>query len=270
METILQFLQEHIVDVVLIGIILIWATIKAVQGLYKSLMAVVVLVLAIVAGLVLSRMAVEPVGSFVWMKYGPTIEQRFDEEFGSAISGGENALNGFKDSWDNLLESTGISQINSLISTLSGEEKESATEGEEAGTESLPSNQTPENTALAQKTFAEKIKATVMKNAQTICFKVVHVILFIVIALLALLVLSLLKDWLQGITELPVVGQMDHLLGFLLGFAEAVIVILFIVRLSGLIGIDVFKDLAKNSVIMQLFVGGEYDSGLISSWFDQK
>ena len=275
METILQFLQAHIVDVVLIAIILIWATIKAVQGLYKSLMAVVVLVLAIVAGLVLSRMAVQPVGEFVWQKYGPTIEERFDEEFGSAIAGGENALNGFKDSWNNLLESTGISQINSLISTLGGgnaapegtENDVPGTEGTE--TESLPSNQTPENTALAQKTFAEKIKETVMTNARSICFKVVHVILFIVIALLALLVLSLLKDWLQGITELPVVGQMDHLLGFLLGFAEAVIVILFIVRLAGLIGIDVFKDLAKDSVIMQLFVGGEYDSGLISSWFDQ-
>lgn len=258
METILEFLQAHLPDVIILAIILIWAGAKAVQGLYKSLMAVVVLVLAICIGLGLSGMAMQPVGTFVWEKYGPTIEERFDEEFGSAISGGENALNGFKENWDKLLENSGISQINGLISTLSGEGG-----ADNAGN----SDQNSDNNALAQKTFSEKIKATVMENAQMICFKVVHVILFVVITLLALLVLGLLKDWISNITKLPVVGKLDHVLGFVLGFAEAVIVILFVVRLAALLGIDTFKELSKDNLILKWFCGGGFDKELISGWF---
>ena len=265
MNAFLDFLLAYKVDLIILAIILVWGIVKAVQGLLKSLLAVVVLVLAIIIAMVGSNFLAEPVGDFVWQKYGPTIEQRFDDEFGTAIEGGENALNGFKESWSKFLESSGISQINSLISTLAGEGSGSNAEGDSEATDG--SESTSSQNALVKNTFSSRIKETVMDNAKLGCYKIVHVVLFIIIAIIAVLVLGLLRDWIQNVTRLPIIGKMDHFLGFLLGIAEAVIVIFFIVRLAGLLGIDTFKDLSQGTILLNWFCGGGLDTEVVNNLF---
>ena len=266
-----ETISAYLPDIILAAIILVWALVKGYQGLIKCILSVLVIVLAIAAGIYGSKALAEPVGDFVWDRYGPKIEKKFDEELGEALSGGQNAIDKFKESWDSMLESTGISQLNGLISTITGSQTAPAqsetAEGSEETTETTepPTPQTPVKT---DSTITGKLKATVMKNAEAICRRVVHIILFIVIALVALLVLTLLKDWIANIRELPVIGGIDHFAGFVLGAAEAVIVLMIIIRAAGGLGIDFFKEQSANTVLLKWFCGEGLDTGFINSWFN--
>ena len=258
-----DFITAYMPDIILLLIILIWGLIKGYQGFIKCVLSVVVIVLAIAAGIYGSKALSEPVGNFVWDRYGPKIEQKFDEELDEALSGGKDAIDKFKESWDSLLESTGLSQFNGLISTITrGQGASGDAEAAEAETNEAAAP------AKTDSTMSAKLKETVMKNAEAICRRVCNIILFIVIALVALLVLTLLKDWISNVRELPVIGGIDRFAGFVLGVAEAVIVLMIIIRAAGGLGIDFFKENSANTILLKWFCGEGLDTGFINNWFN--
>ena len=263
-----EIITAYLPDIIIAAIILVWALIKGYQGLIKCILSVLVIVLAIAAGIYGSKAAAKPAGDFVWERYGPKIEAKFDEELGEALSGGQSAIDKFKESWDGMLESTGISQLNGLISTITGSQSANTQkvpdETTEGAIETIPA-QTP---AKPDSTLTGKLKATVMQNAEAICRRVVHIILFIVIALIALLILTLLKDWIANIKELPVIGGIDHFAGFVLGAAEAIIVMMIIIRAAGGLGIDFFKEQSANTILLKWLCGEGLDTSFINNWFN--
>lgn len=265
-----DFITAYMPDIILLLIILIWGFIKGYQGFIKCVLSVVVIVLAVAAGIYGSKALSEPVGNFVWDRYGPKIEEKFDKELDEALSGGKNAIDKFKESWSNVLESTGISQFNGIISTIKGigspaGAEESAEKPEAEATESNDITAMPKQ---GDSTLTAKLKDTVMKNAEAICRRVCNIVLFIIITLIALLVLTLLKDWISNVRELPVIGGIDRFAGFVLGVAEATLVLMIIIRAAGGLGIDFFKENSANTILLKWFCGEGLDTGFINNWFN--
>ena len=263
-----DFITAYLPDIILLLIILIWGLIKGYQGFIKCVLSVVVIVLAIAAGIYGSKALSEPVGDFVWDRYGPKIEQKFDEELDEALSGGKSAIDKFKDSWGSILESTGISQFNGLISTIKGIGSPAESTGADAEGEAAETDGTAAQPVQTDSTLTAKLKETVMANAEAICRRVCNIILFIVIALVALLVLTLLKDWISNVRELPVIGGIDRFAGFVLGVAEATLVLMIIIRAAGGLGIDFFKENSANTILLKWFCGEGLDTSFINNWFN--
>lgn len=232
-------LSPVIIDVIIAAIILLAAFIKSRIGLYRSVMSVVVFVLAIVIGIAGSAIALQPVSEYAWTKAAPRIEAKFDKEAADLIGGENSSGKSFSEGWDKLVESFGAEGLKGIGSQLGDD-------------------------VLQNSEFVAKLKLVVLANTRLFTDKIMRIVLFVLIALLAFLILTVIKNILGKLTKLPVIGWLDHCGGFALGLIEIVLLMLVIVRGAGLLHIPVFTELSKGTFILKWLVGGDLNDALSS------
>lgn len=240
MDELRTTISPVVIDLIFAAIILLVASLKAKAGLYQTIMSVVVVVLAIAIGFVASNMALEPVSEYAWEKYGPTVEEKFDEEVAAATSGERSLSQVFRDSWNRVINSFDIEKLDAL---------------------KLDTN---EGVDYTNSEIVLKLKAVTLAKARLVCDTVCHVGLFGIITAISLLVLTIIKNIIGKVADFSVVGWVNHLGGFALGAVEAIVILLLIVRGATLIGIPFFVNNAEGTVLLKWLIGGDIQATIQS------
>ena len=220
MNALSEFLQNTglLADIAIGLIVLMYALIKARKGLYRAFMPIVALVLAICVGIVCANIFSDRV--FEMIK--PSVEESVAnsiENLGGGVAEGVEIL----PVW-----------LNSILDSFSLKgEADELIAGK--GAQALES--------VKHKVFEVTAKAT---------GKAIHLITFVLGTLAAWIVLILFFRMLGGLTELPLIKQVDAAGGFLLGLLQCFVVLYIIVKICDMRGVMLFHDLAdKGSVILQ-------------------
>ncbi|MDO5331527.1 MAG: hypothetical protein Q4E99_02500, partial [Bacillota bacterium] len=114
MDNLVNTVSPLAIDIIIAIIILLVACLKAKAGIYQSIMSVAVVVLALAIGFIGARWLKEPVSDYAWSKYGPTVEEKFDEKVNAAVSGEKSLSQVFQDSWNKIIDSFDIDQLKIL------------------------------------------------------------------------------------------------------------------------------------------------------------
>ncbi len=227
-----------VVDFIIAAIVLIAALIKARVGLYNSLASIVVIVLAIAIGMSGSKILLEPVSEYVWQKTGDKIAEGLDKKIELHITGEDGAAGDFKEGWNKTVESLGLGQLKGLQMKNDG--------------------------AYEKSDLLSKLKLVALANSRLLVYKITGIVLFVIISLLSLFVLRVVAKALGKITELPVIGWIDHGGGFVLGFIEILVLMLLVVRGAGLLRIGFFEKLSEGTLILKWLCGGDLQTALDS------
>lgn len=100
--------------------------------------------------------------------------------------------------------------------------------------------------------FAEDF---INQEMSVLCEKITQIALFIVCTLVAWLLLAIIKSAFGALADWFAIGWINHSLGFILGFAEAFLAILLLIRLSSLLNINVLSDLSKDTIVFKWIYG---------------
>ena len=233
MDNLTATISPLVIDLVLAMIVLLVAFIKAKSGLYQSVMSVVVVILAIAMGFVGARLFEEPVSGYVWEKYSPKVEAKFDEKVQAALDNKESLGQAFQNSWNRVVQELGSEK---LSDSLSIEQEEVDYNDSE---------------------LVQKLRQLTLLKTKMLVDKVCHLALFGVCTALALLLLTLVKNFIGDIANFSVIGWVNRFGGFCLGFVEAIVVMLLIVRGAGLLNINYFANLSEGTVLLSWLVGGD-------------
>ncbi len=215
-----EFFQDSglIADIVIGLIVLVYALLKAKKGLYKAFMPIVALVLAICIGIVCANVFSDRVFEMI----RPSVEESVAnsiENLGGGVAEGVEILPGW---------------LNSILDSFSlkGEADELiAGKGAQA---------------------LENVKHKVLEVTAKATGKASHLVTFVLGTLAAWVVLILLFRMLGGLTELPLIKQVDAAGGFVLGLLQCFVVLYIVVKICDMRGVMFFHDLAdKGSVILQ-------------------
>ena len=236
MENLTATISPLVLDLVLAAVILLVALIKAKTGLYQSVMSIVVIILSLAIGFVGARLFTEPVSDYVWKGYGPKVEAKFDEEVSLALEGDMGLGQAFKNSW------------NRVISDL----------GSEKLTESLSIEN--EEIDYTDSELVAKVKQLTLLKTRMLVDKVCRLVMFGLCMALALLLLTLIKNFIGNVADFSDIGWVNRFGGFCLGFIEAIVVMLMIVRGAGLLNINYFANLSEGTVLLSWLVGGDVQS----------
>lgn len=235
MENLVNTVNPLAIDVVIAIIILLVACLKAKAGIYHSVMSVVVIVLSLALGFIGVQWFKAPVCDFAWKEIGPAVEKSFDDKVEAALGGGESLGAMLQGMWNDIIESTEIEQLKAL--ELKDEEVDY------------------QNSEAVQ-----KVKVITLVKARLLCDKYCQVVLFGVLTGLAILALTIIKNIVGELAEFSIVGWANHLLGFLFGAAEVIVILLVIVRGAGVFGIRFFQQISEGTVILKWLVGGDLNN----------
>ena len=231
MENTINTLSPLVIDIIFAALILLVACIKAKVGFFQSIMKVVVIILAIAIGFICSRVFLEPVSEFVWGKYGPIIEEKFDKKVEDTEKGEKSASDFFKDAWNDTISGFGSEKLDSLLI------KESDVDFKDSET-------------------VQKLKVFTLAKSKLLCDKVCQIGLFFMSTAIALLVLTIIKNILGDLANFSVIGWVNHGLGFAFGALEMTVILLVVIRGAGLLGIDFFVNLSEGTVLLNWLIGG--------------
>jgi len=241
MDNLTTTLSPLVIDVALAILILLVAVIKAKAGIYQSVMAVVVVVLALAIGFLGAKLLQEPVSEYAWSKYGPKVEAKFDEEVQAAVTEGKSLSKVFEDSWNDLIKSFAEAFNSDNLNRLTIKESDI----DYSDSESI-----------------QKVKVYTLAKAKLLCDKVCLVALFGLLTAIALLALTIIKNVIGEVADFSVIGWANHLLGFLFGAVEMIVILLVIIRGSSLLGITFFQNISEGTVLLNWLIGGDIQSAL--------
>lgn len=91
----------------------------------------------------------------------------------------------------------------------------------------------------------------VSKIAQAVTDEFVHIALFIVLLLLAIIIFGLLGKIAGKMAELPLIKSLDGFLGFIYGLLQGFVVIFLACKVCNMLNIDVFHNYLAQSYILQ-------------------
>lgn len=249
MEELRNTISPVVIDLIIAALILLMACLKAKAGIFHSVMSAVVVLLAIAIGFVGAKYLEEPVSNFAWQKYGPIVEEKFNEEVEASVTGEESLAQVFRRSWNKIVESFDLEFLEAL------EIKET-------------------NPDFSTDEMIAKVKVITLAKARLLCDKVCKIALFGVITAIAMFVLTIIKNILDKVANFSIVGWANHLLGFALGFVEMTVILLLIVRIAGAINITFFQDISEGTVLLKWLIGGDVNATLHSiqnlTWDDLK
>lgn len=237
MENLVNTVNPLAIDFVIAIVILLVACIKARAGIYHSVMSIVVIVLALALGFVGVQWFKAPVCEFAWQEIGPRVEKEFDDRVDAAMKGEESLGQMLRGVWNDIIGSTEIDKLTAL--------------------EIHDEDFDPQNSESIQ-----KAKLITLMKAKLLCDKICQVILFGVLSGLAFLALTIIKNIVGEIADFSIIGWANHLLGFLFGALEVIVILLVIVRGAGVLGIHFFQDMSQDTVILKWLVNGDLDTAL--------
>ena len=236
MDNLTTTISPLVIDLIIAVIILLVACLKAKAGLYQSVMSIVVIILAVAIGLVGAKLLEKPVSDYAWSKYSVTVEEKFDAEVEAALSGERSLSKVFQDSWNRLIQSFGVEQLDGLMI------------------------KDTDDVDYQDNEMVAKLKILALSKSKLLCDKVCHLALFGIITAIALLVLTIIKNLLGKVADFSIIGWVNHGGGFVLGAIESIVIILVVVRGAGLLNIPTFRNLSEGTVLMKWFVGGDVQS----------
>ncbi len=220
----MNFLNEVFQDTglladIAIGLIfMVYALLKARKGLYRAFMPIIALVLAICIGIVCANVFSDR----VFEKIRPSVEESVVnsiDDLEGGIAEGVEILPGWL---NNILDSFSLKgEADELIAGKGGQ-------------------------AL------ERAKGKLLDLTAKAAGKATHLGMFVLCSLAAWVGLLLLFKLLSGITDLPVIKQLDAAGGFILGLLQCFVLFYIVVKVCDMRGIMFFHDLAdEGSVILQ-------------------
>ena len=217
-----------IIDGVLLAALIIGALIGAKRGLFKSLMGLVVVAVALVGSVFLANQLTEPITNMIAPKAEDEIVKRFSDEWDQS--------SGDYDELGALLEKYGVSAdlrakifepFYSSASVAALNVKESATN-----------------------TFRNAISATVRATVSGAVRAVLTLVLYIVL----LVVLRLLVNLIDSIFSRTAVGTVNALGGAALGLVEAALLLYAAVYIGAHLGVKVITEHANDTYLLPIFL----------------
>lgn len=237
MDNLTTTISPLVIDLIIAVIILLVAALRAKAGIYHAVMSVVVIILALAIGMVASKLLTPAVSNYYWKTYGPKVEEKFDKEVETALKGDNSIAQTFADAWNRIIDNFDSEKLDSLKIHQ-------------------------KNTDYSDSEMVQKLKAVTMLKAKLTVEKVSHLALFGVITAIALLVLTLIKNILGKVAELPVIGWVNHGGGFILGAVEAIVVLILVVRGATMLNIPFFQNLSEGTVLLKWLIGGDVQSAI--------
>lgn len=252
-----SFIQSHwFPDLIILLVILAFAFIKCRKGLFKCIIPVIILVASIVGAFVLTPI-VEPIVS---KSLQPWVENNITSKL--------EDLN--LEDLEILLKSNEMKELIGKKDKASEEETVTITEKLK---EVLPENVSNlleeygvnakdifKNVKLPDLNFnASNVKDQALSIIEGIIVssaaKIVHAAVFMVIALALLIVLNIIKLFLNPLFDkLPVVGTLNRLGGLLFGIIEAVLIIWLVVGVIKTFNILDIAEIAKGTYLLNFFL----------------
>lgn len=220
MNVLSEFFQNTglLVDIFIGLIFLVYASLKARKGLYKAFMPIIALVLAICVGIVCANIFSDS----AFEKIRPLLEESVVDSIdnlGGGVAEGVEIL----PVWLNtVLDSFSLkSEADELIAGKAGHALESA-------------------------------KSKLLDVTTKAAGKATHLMIFVLCTFAAWIILLLFGRMLTGLSDLPVIRQVDAAGGFILGLLQCFVLFYIVVKVCDMRGIMFFHDLAdKGSVILQ-------------------
>jgi hypothetical protein len=219
-------LSEHTALIVDIGVgllFLVFGLLAANRGLYKTIIGVVVLVLALTIGIIGANVLTDPVVERVWPQVETRIEQRLDDT---------ERLSGLAAGFETLGEVLGEG-VEKLLS-ITGNRDNAKSAAREYSANSLLSG------------LKEKLMGLVDLSFR----KLMHAILFLLCSLIGFILLQPVSALLGKLTEAPVIRTLDWLGGFAIGLLECLVIAYIVTKVCSLRGIAFFEDLAPGTTLL--------------------
>lgn len=241
MDNLTTTISPLVIDVIIAILILLLAAIKAKAGIYQSVMAIVVIVIALAVGFVGAKLLEPSVSDYAWSKYGPKVEAEFDTQVDAALGGTKSLDEVFQTSWNNLVDSFAKAFNSDNLNSLRIKDTDIDYHDTEA---------------------VQKLKVLTLAKARLLCDKVCLVGLFGLCTALALLALTIIKNIIGEVADFSVIGWLNHGLGFVFGAVEMIVILLVIIRGAGMLGITFFQDLSEGTVLLTWLIGGDIENAL--------
>ena len=223
---------DGIIAVVLLaGVIIGWK-----RGLFKSLMGLLIVVLALVGSVMLADMLTEPITDVVAPKVEDVVVDRFSAALEEATGSGAAAIADGESTLEELFEQYNLptSMLDSLLGSVSGALSGAA--------------------ASAREKAADSFRDSVSAKIRSLVSSVVHAALVLVLYVALLIVLKLLTRVLGHVFDLPVLNTVNNLGGAAIGLIEAILLLYVVIYIGSRFGTRLITDYADDSYLLPIFL----------------
>lgn len=225
--------NAFVIDGIIAVVLLAGALIGWKRGLFKSLMGLAVVVLALIGSVVVADMLTEPITDFV----APKVEDAVVSQFSDALERSMGA-----DSPDaqaglsEMLEQYGVRGDilkplwDSVASSVFGA------------------------ISAAKENTVDAFRGSISASIRTLVSGVVHAVLVLVLYVVLLVVLKLLTRVLDHVFDLPVLSTVNNLGGAALGLIEAALLLYVVVFIGSRFGVKLITAHADDTYLLPIFL----------------
>ena len=225
-----------IIDGVLLAALIIGALIGAKRGLFKSLMGLVVVAVALVGSVFLANQLTEPITNMIAPRVEDAVVQRFSETVDQAGKNGAASAEDSRSALRELLEKNKLpaDMLDSLFASLSGAMSDASGAAKEKATDAF------------RNAISATVRATVSGAVRTVLTLVLYIVL--------LVVLRLLVNLIDSIFSKTAVGTVNALGGAALGFVEAALLLYAAVYIGAHLGVKIITEHANDTYLLPIFL----------------
>lgn len=221
------------IDVLLAAILVAGIFFGARRGLFRSVIGLVIVVIALVGAVFLADLALEPVTDLIM----PAVEDAVVSRFAGSM---DRAMGG--DDTDALQNASEIMDEYEVFGTARRRIMEKLRE----------SLADPFSSARTEAVNA--FRSALSTTLRSVVRATVHTVLVLAIYLVLLLVLKLIAQACDYLLDAPGISTLNGLCGALLGFAEAAFLICVLLMITSRLGVTFFTDHEKDTYLLPFFL----------------
>ena len=222
-----------VIDGIIAAVLLAGALIGWKRGLFKSLMGLAVVVLALIGSVVVADMLTEPITDFVAPKVEDAVVSQFSDALDRSMgSDSPDAQAGLSE----MLEQYGVS--GDILKPLWDSAASSVFGAISA----------------AKENTVDAFRGSISASIRTLVSGVVHAALVLVLYVVLLIVLKLLTRALDHVFDLPVLSTVNGVGGAAIGLIEAVLLLYVVVFITARLGNGVLTDYADDTYLLPIFL----------------
>ena len=222
-----------IIDGVIAVVLLAGLLIGAKRGLFKSLMGLLVVVLALIGSVMLADMLTEPITDFVAPKVEDAVVSQFSDALDRSMdSDGTDAQTGVSE----MLERYGVS--GDILKPLWDSAASSVFGAISA----------------AKENTVDVFRGSISASIRTLVSGAVHAVLVLVLYVVLLVVLKLLTRLLDHVFDLPVLSTANGLGGAAFGLLEAALLLYVAAYAASRLGVTFVTEHADDAYLLPIFL----------------
>lgn len=225
--------NAFVIDGIIAVVLLAGALIGWKRGLFKSLMGLAVVVLALIGSVVVADMLTEPITDFVAPKVEDAVVSQFsdalDRSMGSDSPDAQAGLSEMLEQYGvrgDILKPLWDSVASSVFGAISA----------------------------AKENTVDAFRGSISASIRTLVSGVVHAVLVLVLYVVLLVVLKLLARALDHVFDLPVLSTVNNLGGAAIGLIEAVLLLYVVVFIGSHLGVKLITDHADDTYLLPIFL----------------